>query len=72
MGGSFVYYHPMQVRLAKRNRTIEMPLPGVSMSQRHLSEGKYGWSLSRGNRFTRMSDYALLLIKLTGLNALLG
>lgn len=45
MGGSFVYYHPMQVRLAKRNRTIEMPLPGVSMSQRHLSEGKYGWSL---------------------------
>ncbi len=26
MGGSFIYYRPMQVRLAKRNRTIEMPL----------------------------------------------
>ena len=29
-GRLFVYYRPMQVRLAKRNRTIEMPLSGVS------------------------------------------
>ncbi len=26
MGGYFVYYRPMQVRLAKRNRMIEMLL----------------------------------------------
>ncbi|MDF2273628.1 hypothetical protein P0R36_00240, partial [Aeromonas caviae] len=38
-GGSFVYYRPMQVRLAKRNRTIEMPLSGVSMNHRHLQQG---------------------------------
>ncbi len=48
MGGYFVYYRPMLVRLAKRNRMFEMPLPGVSMSQRHLSEGKYGGRYSGG------------------------
>ena len=57
---------PMLVRIAKLIGESRRRRSGISVNQRHLAEKKYGWPLSRGNRLTRMSDYALWLIEPMG------
>lgn len=41
-GGSFVYYRPMPVRLAKPNRMIEMPLSRYFRESAASGRGKMG------------------------------
>ena len=41
---------------SETDRRIEMPPSGISVNQRHLAEGKYGWPLLWGNGFKRTKE----------------
>ncbi len=60
MGGYFVYYRPMLVRLAKRNRTIEMPLSRYFRESAVSGRGEMGVAVIAGELI-----YANVRLRLT-------